>query len=167
MQRAATTATTAATVAATAAVANSSALVSMISVAALLWLFDGVGAAAAATDGIGTVTATASALPPPLLHLIVPCYNEADRLPSATFEAYAAAHPDIQFTFVNDGSTDDTLQILRALAARRPAQLHVLDLDRNRGKAEATRLGMVSVLDTTLDRDDGLLVGFWDGDLVW
>ena len=40
--------------------------------------------------------------------IVVPCFNEADRLPVATFEAYRRLHPSIGFIFVDDGSTDET-----------------------------------------------------------
>lgn len=115
----------------------------------------------AAADGSGGGALTAK-LP---LHLVVPCYNEAARLPAAAFLEYAEAHPNTEFTFVNDGSTDGTLPMLQTLAAQRPEQLHVLDLVSNRGKAEATRLGMLAVLGSQPD-GRSLLVGFWDGDLV-
>ena len=118
--------------------------------AAVLWQLPAAAAAAAAT-----------AAAPGSLHLVVPCYNEAKRLPATEFEDYAATHPGTSFTFVNDGSTDGTLEMLTVLAAKRPSQLHVLDLVTNRGKAEATRLGMVAVLEGGVE-----LVGFWDGDLA-
>jgi glycosyltransferase involved in cell wall biosynthesis len=75
--------------------------------------------------------------------VVVPCYNEASRLDVAAFHAFAAANRDVEFVMVNDGSGDDTLAVLRAVAARAPEQVRVIDLGVNRGKAEAVRLGML------------------------
>jgi glycosyltransferase involved in cell wall biosynthesis len=92
--------------------------------------------------------------------LIVPCYNEAARLDLAQFEAAAAREP-VWFLFVDDGSTDGTADVVRRRANDR---LWLVALDRNVGKAEAVRQGML--------RAAGLpfyaqleWVGFWDVDL--
>lgn len=98
-----------------------------------------------------------------VLHLVVPCYNEAERLPQDEYVAYAQAHPHTHFTFVDDGSTDATLEVLESVALRLPKQLHVLSLPRNRGKAEATRFGLQTV---ATSEHPAVLVGFWDADLA-
>ena len=100
---------------------------------------------------------------PARLHLVVPCYNEAQRLPADEYVAYASARPEIEFTFVDDGSTDTTLEVLESLSQRLPGQLHVLSLPQNRGKAEATRTGLQAAATADHPAD---LVGFWDADLA-
>ena len=50
--------------------------------------------------------------------IVVPCFNEASRLAVEQFETFIQVHPDLRFLFVNDGSSDDTLEVLRALEAR-------------------------------------------------
>lgn len=92
--------------------------------------------------------------------VIIPCYNEAERLDAAAFAAFIAGHQDISFCFVDDGSTDETLKIIRAIetAAKGRAVSHVLD--RNRGKAEAVRQGMLRMLGA----DE--YIGYWDADLA-
>jgi len=92
--------------------------------------------------------------------LVVPCYNEAERLPVERFAAFAAAHPNIAFLFVNDGSTDRTQHVIDGLAARDPERFSTLALEHNRGKAEAVRAGTLSALERQVD-----YVGFWDADL--
>jgi dolichyl-phosphate beta-glucosyltransferase len=111
----------------------------------------------------GEVQATPRDAAAQSLHLVIPCYNEAKRLPQDEYVAYARAHPNTQFTFVNDGSTDATLELLESLAQRLPGQLHVLSLTRNRGKAEATRFGLQTV---AAAEQPAALVGFWDADLA-
>ena len=101
------------------------------------------------------------ASPTPSLHLAVPCFNEELRLPVEQYADYAAAHPRTHFTFVDDGSTDGTLPLLRGLAARHPEQLHVLPLPSNVGKAEATRAGLRAAT-----ASGAAVVGFWDADLA-
>lgn len=102
--------------------------------------------------------------PAPLsLHLVIPCYNEAQRLPEDAYVAYVRAHPTTRFTFVNDGSTDATLEMLTALSARAPAQLHVLELPQNGGKAEAVRAGLQAA---SAGEGAAEVVGFWDADLA-
>ncbi len=93
--------------------------------------------------------------------IVVPCYNEARRLDPDAFAAFVEHHDDVDFTLVNDGSSDNTAVILRALEARHPSRFSVLDLDPNRGKAEAVRGGLVKSFGEGVD-----CVGFWDADLA-
>jgi len=83
--------------------------------------------------------------------VVVPCYNEEKRLDVAAFRGFS----DADFLFVNDGSTDGTLDLLRS------SNLNVLDLERNSGKAEAVRRGIVQAI-----ADGADIVGFWDADLA-
>lgn len=91
--------------------------------------------------------------------LVVPCYNEADRLDADAFRTFAAGAPEVRVLFVNDGSSDGTAAILDSLCGDEPA-FDVLHLDRNSGKAEAVRRGIMSALETR-----PAFVGFWDADL--
>lgn len=93
--------------------------------------------------------------------VVVPCYNEAGRLPIEQFERFLAEAPEVGFVMVNDGSQDDTLGMLRSLAARHPERVEVLDLQPNGGKAEAVRRGMLQALERK-----PRYTGFWDADLA-
>ena len=117
----------------------------------------------ATTVAVASADGDGGAAPPPPLHLVIPCYNEATRLPADAYVEYVGAHPTTQFTFVNDGSTDATLEALTALSARAPAQLHVLPLPQNGGKAEAVRAGLQAA---SAGAGAAELVGFWDADLA-
>lgn len=74
---------------------------------------------------------------------VVPVYNEAANLPAfipALYHQLAAMSPNFEILAVNDGSQDDSLALLRALA---PAhRLCVLDLSRNFGKEAALTAGI-------------------------
>jgi hypothetical protein len=91
----------------------------------------------------------------------VPCFNEAARLDVDAFASFRPAAVEVRFLFVDDGSTDDTLRLLHALAARDPRRFAVLALPRNQGKAAAVRAGLLAAL---AERPD--FVGYWDADLA-
>ncbi|MFI5314134.1 MAG: glycosyltransferase [Myxococcota bacterium] len=93
--------------------------------------------------------------------IVVPCFNEAKRLPGDAFRAYCARVADVDFLFVDDGSTDETLDRLRELERALPGRASVLALERNRGKAEAVRQGLRSAFKSGAE-----LVGYWDADLA-
>ncbi|GAA4458525.1 hypothetical protein GCM10023189_30950 [Nibrella saemangeumensis] len=96
--------------------------------------------------------------------IIVPCFNEASRLPVGTFLAFQQQHPDISFCFVDDGSQDATADVLKQLQARNQAQTEVLILDRNQGKAGAVRAGMLHMTHDSRGAFDYL--GYLDADLA-
>lgn len=93
--------------------------------------------------------------------LVVPCFNEADRLPVDGFAAFVAQTADVDFVLVDDGSTDATRDRLRDLERAHPGRFAVLEGGRNRGKAEAVRSGMLRALDTS-----SAYAGYWDADLA-
>jgi dolichyl-phosphate beta-glucosyltransferase len=67
---------------------------------------------------------------------------------------------------VDDGSGDGTWAMLEEMRARAPERIITLRLERNRGKAEAVRQGMLKALEDGPSPDEGFhLVGYWDADL--
>jgi glycosyltransferase involved in cell wall biosynthesis len=97
------------------------------------------------------------------LGLVVPCYNEAKRLDVPTFEAFLKLPAGPFLLFVDDGSTDETAQVLADLLTRSAAgRAGLLRLESNSGKAEAVRRGLLDLLQKT----DLEYVGFWDADLA-
>ena len=94
--------------------------------------------------------------------IVVPCYNEAHRLPSEKFVEFVHDGNDIDFFFVNDGSTDDTLEVLQRLQRVCGPAVYVLDKKVNGGKAEAVRDGMLRAIESGRSG----FVGFWDADLA-
>ncbi|MCM1031657.1 MAG: glycosyltransferase [Oscillibacter sp.] len=77
--------------------------------------------------------------------IIIPCFNEADRFKREQYLSFLQQAPDIDFCFVNDGSRDDTLRVLRDIQAEQPSRIEVVDYRDNRGKAEAVRRGFLHV----------------------
>jgi poly-beta-1,6-N-acetyl-D-glucosamine synthase len=78
------------------------------------------------------------ALPP--ISIIVPCYNESETA-LETFGALTAInYPDFEIIAVNDGSRDNTAEILDSLAQSMP-RLRVVHLAANQGKATAMNVG--------------------------
>jgi glycosyltransferase involved in cell wall biosynthesis len=79
------------------------------------------------------------------LTLVLPCYNEAERLPQ-TLAAYLAALPrapgEVEVLVVDDGSTDQTFAVARAIAAR-DDRVRVIRSQPNRGKGHGVRTGML------------------------
>lgn len=74
---------------------------------------------------------------------VVPVFNEAANLPAfipALYRQLAAMTPRFEIIAVNDGSRDDSLALLRALAPSH--RLCVLDLSRNFGKEAALTAGI-------------------------
>jgi dolichyl-phosphate beta-glucosyltransferase len=92
--------------------------------------------------------------------IVVPCYNEAQRLDLGAFVEHAVRGEE-SFLFVNDGSTDATGQVLDDLCSAVPASLSVLHLEANGGKAEAVRQGVLQAF-TRRPR----YIGYWDADLA-
>lgn len=97
----------------------------------------------------------------PRTAIVVPCYNEAERLDEQAFLSHLYASPDTEFVFVNDGSRDATLEKLVSLRDAAPDRITVVDLSQNSGKAEAVRQGLLAAV--ALEAD---FIGYWDADLA-
>lgn len=95
-----------------------------------------------------------------MITLIVPCYNEVQRLDVKSFTTPPSSQ--LRFLFVDDGSYDGTGSYLKKHFAEIP-HCRVLQLPKNRGKGEAVRLGILEVLDSDWKNSEWL--GFWDADL--
>lgn len=96
------------------------------------------------------------------VRLIIPCFNEERRLPANEFVEFIRDNADVSFSFVNDGSTDDTLGVLEQVRAFAPERVEVIDLAENQGKAEAVRRGVLE----SLKRPGFDFVGYFDADLA-
>lgn len=88
----------------------------------------------------------------------IPCYNEAERLNQESVRALLEDQ-DVHVVLVDDGSTDRTATLLRALHDEEPGRIHVVELHPNQGKSEAARAGMRRSLELGAD-----IVSYLDAD---
>jgi len=95
------------------------------------------------------------------LLLVVPCYNEGARLDADAFAQFVSARTDIDLLFIDDGSTDNTSQVLNDLSARTAGRISSVVLPANVGKAAAVQHGINVAFDKQPE-----LVGYWDADLA-
>ena len=72
----------------------------------------------------------------PLVSIIVPCHNEGADIEDTVEYLLASTYPNFDILLVNDGSGDETREILNSLAARH-AKIRVIHQMRNQGKAVA------------------------------
>ena len=94
--------------------------------------------------------------------IVVPCYNEARRFPTQAFRDFLETTQSIRFLFVNDGSRDATLDVLEALRLDFTGQIEIFDKQKNGGKGEAVREGMLSAC----QQPETPYIAFWDADLA-
>lgn len=93
--------------------------------------------------------------------IVIPCYNEENRLVSPSFIKFVESNLGYHLCFVNDGSTDNTAFVLESLKEGRENNISVIHLENNMGKASAVRKGMLTLIeDSQLD-----YIGYLDADL--
>lgn len=97
----------------------------------------------------------------PATAIIIPCYDEADRLALNIFLSFAGKHRHVSFIFVNDGSTDNTPEVLKELCQKNPQQIILIETKENNGKAAAVRKGFLKAFDGQYK-----YIGYWDADLA-
>ena len=91
----------------------------------------------------------------PILYIIVPCYNEQAVLPItapmfldklAALTAAGKIAPESRVLFVNDGSRDETWNMIRSLARQDPRVLGICQ-SRNRGHQNAVLAGLMEAME--------------------
>ena len=98
--------------------------------------------------------------------VVIPCYNEAQRLDLEGIRSAVSDLADLHLLFVDDGSTDATSTVLATLVASLPPnRAATLTLRKNSGKAEAVRQGVLQAIEADLFGVEPFAVGYWDADL--
>lgn len=93
------------------------------------------------------------------ISIVVPLYNEAESLPELAAWIKRVMDENgfsYEILFINDGSTDNSMDVIKQLAASNPA-IHVVAFSRNYGKSPA--------LNTGFERAKGDVVITMDADL--
>ncbi len=102
------------------------------------------------------------------ISLVVPCYNEQETIPLFYAAVVDVAETmkdqvELEIVFVNDGSSDQSLQVLRDLA-QKDSRVHYISFSRNFGKEAAMYAGMkkaagdyIAVMDVDLQDPPELL----------
>ena len=118
--------------------------------------------------------------------LVIPCYNESDRLDTHSYLNELSNNPNLTLIFVNDGSKDATIEVLRQLHSNCDSKvqnrIHILSYSHNLGKATAVQRGLLwaDALSNNTPAPTFLLncetigngimeakyFGFWDADLA-
>jgi dolichol-phosphate mannosyltransferase len=96
--------------------------------------------------------------PPPNLSIVVPVKNESENLPLLVedLRCVMASRPEAyEIVFIEDGSTDNSYQVIRQLQAQHPA-IGCIKFDRNYGKSAALTAGFA--------RARGEVIIIMDGD---
>ena len=97
--------------------------------------------------------------------LVIPCYNEEESIP-LFLDVVQSVEIDcrIEYVFVDDGSTDDTLKVLRSVATEKKSEIRYLSFSRNFGKEAALLAGLwvakgeyIAVMDADLQDPPALL----------
>jgi DNA-binding response OmpR family regulator len=96
-----------------------------------------------------------------IIGVVIPCYNEEKRLLSDEFRDFVHKNLGYHLCFVNDGSKDKTLEVLQELVKGKEDYISVYDCEKNGGKAEAVRLGMLHLA----KQSQFDYIGFLDADL--
>jgi biofilm PGA synthesis N-glycosyltransferase PgaC len=79
----------------------------------------------------------------PGVSIIVPAHNEGPNILETAQSLLELAYPTYEIIFVNDGSSDETAEILNDLVQKHP-QLRAIHLESNQGKAAAMRVGALA-----------------------
>lgn len=107
-----------------------------------------------------------------ILSVVVPCYNEEETVKLfikeiQQYEKQLSESLIFEYIFVNDGSKDDTLKVLRTVSATID-NVHYLSLSRNFGKESALLAGLeyasgdyITVMDVDLQDPPELLVDMY------
>ncbi len=93
--------------------------------------------------------------------IIIPCYNEEKRLNLNAFIQFINQETEYHLCFVNDGSKDKTVKVLKEIQNVNPAKVSIVDIKKNSGKATAVRAGARYLY----NKGEINYIGFIDADL--
>ncbi len=99
------------------------------------------------------------------LSIVIPCYNEENNLPDLIKEICTVFQKDFECIFVDDGSNDNTKEVLKELAVSNHLNCKVISFTRNFGKEAAIYAGLsecegdyISLLDADLQQPPAMIL---------
>jgi len=101
---------------------------------------------------------------PPALSVVVPNYNHARHLPRCLGALLAQSIPPREIVLIDDGSTDNSLEVIRGLARQHPV-VRWLQNDRNLGVTATVNRGVEAASGDFVylqGADDEILPGFFE-----
>ncbi|MBT7600641.1 MAG: glycosyltransferase family 2 protein [Anaerolineae bacterium] len=90
----------------------------------------------------------------PKISVVIPVYNHAHRIGSAIDSVLAQSYQDYEILVVNDGSTDDLIEVLEKFGG-----IKLIDHETNLGRAAARNTGVLA--------SNGEYIAFLDADDQW
>jgi dolichyl-phosphate beta-glucosyltransferase len=94
--------------------------------------------------------------------IIIPCYNEQARLNMECIVQFLSTRGNMMAVFVNDGSDDQTSQVIEEIRSQLPAQVRMVKHEKRKGKAEAVRSGLIE----SMKDPEVTIHGYLDADLA-
>lgn len=94
--------------------------------------------------------------------IIVPCYNEYDKIDKYAFIEFLTNSKNVVLVFSEDGSTDNTIVVLKEIQKLFSSQVHICISKHNSGKAEAIRKAVLYCFDKGLKFEK---IAYLDADL--
>ncbi len=99
------------------------------------------------------------------LSILIPCYNEEENLPPLVQSICNTFREDFECVFVDDGSCDETAEVLKKLAVSKSLNCKVISFTRNFGKDAAMYAGLgecegdyIALLDADLQQNPQMIV---------
>jgi glycosyltransferase involved in cell wall biosynthesis len=101
-------------------------------------------------------TSSPSVGAPPLITVVVPCFNHGKYLAEAVESLLVQTYENLEIIVVNDGSTDNSSEVAKQLCAM-DSRIRLIDLPENKGKWNALNLAISEckgLIVTCQDADD-------------
>ncbi|MGS0748054.1 glycosyltransferase [Halpernia sp. GG3] len=95
--------------------------------------------------------------------IIIPCYNEGNRLPLKSYTNFLRNIENCSLVFANDGSTDHTEAVLKTIKNEFPAKVEIINLPKNVGKAQTIQIATLQCLK---EYPAAKKIGYLDADLA-
>ena len=75
-------------------------------------------------------------MPKKTLAIVIPCYNEASRLPVRSYKSFLNKAREVSIFFINDGSIDETERLIQEMVLEFNEQVHLISLKKKYGKGK-------------------------------